>query len=162
MIYENSEGSTLQTKQPIAKNIPPVAIDTLVDNFTKATAEGRVNIINSVDEDYSWQLVLESKNAAVEAVRQNNYELIRKGLILHSIENSGYDWRDNLIRLTLLYHCAKKLDPNPDLLFKEIAGISQHPMNKLIEDFLTRNDKTIEAMGYIESYEPEFDYKQAF
>jgi len=140
--------------------VDPIDIYKLTDDYLNATGEEREAIIKSFDEESSWHLLLESKTLAVEAVKQNNYELVKKGLILHSIENSRNDWRDNLVRLSLLYNSGKKLNENPNILFEEIASISQKNMKELLLSFIQREekDKSIDVMGYKEVSSPSFDY----
>lgn len=136
-------------------------INQLTKEYFDATDDKREQIRNSFDEKTSWELLLKSEELAVQAVRQNDYDLVKKGLILQSIENSRTDYRDNLVRVSLLYNSARKLNQDPDNLFREIASISDTEIKELLLDFVKRKekDKSISVMGYKEISDPEFDYK---
>lgn len=142
----------------------PMDVYKLADKYFNANADEREAIRNSFTEQTSWDLLLKSETLAAEAVRKNNYDLVKKGLILHSIENSRTDWRDNLVRFSLLYHSGKKLNEDPNVLFKEIADISQTRMQDLLLGFIKRKekDKSISVMGYKEINDPDFNYKRTF
>lgn len=139
-------------------------INKLTQDYLEATDDKRQSIRNSFNEDTAWNLLLYSKTLAVEAVRQNNYDLVKKGLILQSIENARTDWRDNIVRLSLLYNSGKKLNENPNTLFEEIANISGNKIKDIFLNFIKRKeeDKSISVMGYKEINEPDFDYVNTF
>ena len=135
-------------------------IHDLTGQYLAANANKRKFIRNSFNDDASWNLILQSRVLAVEAVRQQDYDLVKKGIILHSIENARYDLRDNIIRLSLLYNSGKKLKEDPDILFREIAKISDSKIKNVLLSFPKRTpeNKSITAMGYKEIYDPQFDY----
>ena len=134
--------------------------DQLIKEYLEATNDRREQIRNSFDNDTAWSFLKKCKDLSVEAVRQNNYDFIKQGLVLQSIENARTDKRDNIVRLSLLYNSARKLHQDPDILFEEIAHISAVEIKEILLNFIkrTEREKSISVMGYKEINDPGFDY----
>src|SRR5262245_49374408 len=70
------------------------------------------------------------------------------------------DYRDDLMVICPLYHCAVHLDINPGLLFEEIAAISNEFIAPLLRSFWQRSEelRSLKAFGYQEERTPDGVY----
>lgn len=62
---------------------------------------------------------------SVEAVRQNNSDLIEQGLVALIMESGGGDWRDSIIALFQLYHSAVKIGMDAQAAITKIAELAE-------------------------------------
>ncbi len=103
-----------------------------------------------------------SERMAILAVRKNSERPLFEGLIAHVIEDFRFDARENLVRLSLLYHSASKIGLDPIALFDRAAALATPKAAKYIRDFARRSPelRRIEAMRFRETITPEgFSYE---
>jgi hypothetical protein len=118
----------------------------------------RTLIRSMIDYKPSAAFVGYSELAAVEAIRSKRTVAIQNALIAHVIENLAWgDVRDNLVRLGLVYHCARAIDPNPADFFLDAAKIAGPAMSAVLADFVRRPDldEILSAMGWEEVATPD-------
>ena len=88
---------------------------------------------------------------ATQALRKASPDRIKDGLAAVLLERERYDWRDNVIVLSLLNDAAKKIGTDPLMLFGDAARLAPNlPSSETIREFPRRKpeDLAIEAMGY--------------
>lgn len=140
-------------------------ISLLIDSIVNATNEERQFISSIFTDDYSFTFICFSERMACLAVREKSEKYLFEGLIAHAIEGGKFDWRENILVLSLLYHSAVKIGTNPDLLFNKAAEFAEGEIREIIRNFPRRahEDRNIEAMGYVESEnEQGFCYKRTW
>jgi hypothetical protein len=79
-------------------------------------------------------------------------ERIRVRLIYHSIENARSDFRDNGMDVCLCYHAGLRAGVNVEVLFEEVAVLSQEWMAGLLRGFFRwkPEDRCLWAQGFQE------------
>lgn len=140
-------------------------ISVLIDAFVNATSEEQRFISSVFTDDHSFTFIRFSERMACLAVREKSEKYIFEGLIAHVIENGKFDWRENILVLSLLYHSAIKIGADPVLLFNKAAALAEGEIKEIIRNFPNRapEDRSIEAMGYVESEsEQGFCYKRTW
>lgn len=140
-------------------------LSSFMDIFVKATKEEQSFIISSFSDDYSSTFFLFSERMACLAVRERSEKYLFEGLIAHAIEGAKFDWRENILVLSLIYHSAVKIGVDPVTLFKRASEFAEEPIAHIIHEFPDRKpeDRSIEAMGYIESSDKDgFKYKRTW
>lgn len=94
--------------------------------------------------------------AATLAVRQNDAERLRLGLIGNAIANSPIPPRRNVdSALAVFHHCARVLGLDPQALFSDVAHFSTDDMAATLEGFGRRTDVTLNQFGWREIKTPE-------
>lgn len=148
------------------RSLPEVviaAIDSLVDVFVTSDLDTRCQITHQVDWTFSFAFFLYAGRTAVESVRQNEPELLRRGLVALAIENLAFDYRDSLSPLSMIYCSARKFPQvRADELFQDVAGLSCSPFNAFLSGFIKtpETSKSITRFGWKESAPPAlFDYE---
>lgn len=140
-------------------------ISDLLESYVNASAEERKFIRDSFSDKYSFTLFFFSERMACLAVRAKSEKYLFEGLIAHAIEGGKFDWRENILVLSLIYHSAVKLGCDPNVLFKRAAGFAEEPIAQIIQEFPDRKpeERSIQAMGYEESTDDEgFLYKRTW
>jgi hypothetical protein len=138
-------------------------IRVLTTSFLNGTDLERALIISTFNENHSMTLLLFSERMASLAVRRNSEEILLAGLIAHLIENWRLDPRENLVRLSLLYHAAVKIGCPPEELFSRASAYAPKDIADQLHAFVHRRprNKAIEAMGYCESRDADgFRYER--
>lgn len=136
-------------------------IESVVDTFVSSGNLERKNIVNKRPSTEFSRACLEFMTfAAKHSVIQNSRELLVKGLYANVIEGANSDFRDNLMRLTLLYHSAIILGLDAQEEFQIVADNTEGKGKDLIVSYIKRTPdlKTLKCMGYKTTSEPEFDY----
>lgn len=140
-------------------------ISDLIDTYVNTSSEGQNFIRGVFSHKYSSTFFFFSERMACLAIREKLEKHIFEGLIAHAIENGKFDWRENILVLSLLYHSAVKIGTDPTLLFNRAAAFAEGEIKKIIQNFPNRvpEDRSIEAMGYVESEnEQGFCYKRTW
>ena len=136
-------------------------ITILIELYKNASTEEQGIIRGSIDRETSEQLISYSHLAAVECVRKQSKKILFNGIIAQAIENAKIDYRDNIGNLFLLYHSAKRIHEDPNLLIREAIQLSSKAFGKILYDFLGRSDldsDIVKLSGYKAVDKPEFDY----
>ena len=135
-----------------------------VEKYIQSDTNSRQVIEREVrqSKDNLWSMLNFMSECAVQAVRHKEKSYIEKGLYANVIEGCGQDYRDNLVRLTKLYHSCLILELNPEKIFNSIAIHSIGAGKDLIVSFIKRknSDKTLKCMGLKTTFEPHFDFVQ--
>ncbi len=112
-------------------------------------AAGREVIRKSIPDECRLVTLGFSDRFATLAARAKSEELLRKGYAVHSIEGFRYDERENILRLVLLTHVAKKLGLNSNELLDWTASLSSTETQRQLAAFKDRPDEinTLKTMG---------------
>jgi hypothetical protein len=147
--------------QPIPCELDSV-IGNLVSLYMKLSPTERETIHSLTKERNSYTLLAFAERMAALGVREKSRERLLEGLLSLIIENYNVDWRDNLTKLAPLYHSAVKIGVDPQGLFTEAAAYGHNEVAEITREFPQREpqNRSLEAFGYKESYEPDvFRYK---
>lgn len=136
----------------------PTSLDSALRELCRVFAEGdeesRTRMRESISMDELYTLLMFSKRAAVFAMREQDVDWVVKGLTaVAMIECERTDFRDILWALGVLYHSAKRIGDNPDLLLRNASTISEPNVSELILGFIRRSpaDRNLQASwGYDE------------
>lgn len=141
-------------KQPISSEIDDEISDILAD-LSAYNQKDLELIADSVSGDNGRVLGLFAERMASLAVRQNSIEPVKRGLFALLIYARTEDPRDVLLVLSLLHDAAIKVRGMPKTIFNEVGAVFGG--SSLLSDFLNRSDedKSIDAMGYVESKNEE-------
>jgi hypothetical protein len=101
-------------------------IDSLSDAFLHATQDERDNLTISTGPELTSLLGF-AWHAAEEAVQTQSLNWVKKGLLAMAIEGGSVDLRDNIVRIAVLFNSARHLDPDPAILFREVAALARNP-----------------------------------
>jgi len=149
-----------------SRELPPhiiASIDTLVDAFVAGDSDEKLRINREVEYTFSFAFFLYAGRAAVESVRRNRPELLRRGLGALAIENLIFDARDSLREVAKLYNSAQKFPQlDPDEVFRSVASTSTTPFNEALSGFIQRSgaSKSLARFGLQESTPPTpFNYE---
>ena len=94
---------------------------------------------------------------AILGARENSENRLFEGLMAHVLEDLRYDYRENLIRLSLLHYSAFKIGLNPYDLFQRAAAFATPETADLLLGYGRRKPGIglIESMGYKEVMTPD-------
>lgn len=108
----------------------------------------------------AWLMLEYMSESAKLAVINKDKSYIEQGLYANVIEGCKQDYRDNLIRLTKLYHSPIILELNPDKIFKSVANQTRGEGKELILKFIKRApcNKTLKCMGLKTTRGEQFDF----
>lgn len=140
-------------------------ISNLIGTYINANSEEQNFIRDAFSHKYSSTFFFFSERMACLAVREKSEKYIFEGLIAHAIENGKFDWRENILILSLLYHSAVKIGSDPIALFNKAAEFAEGKIKEIIKSFPNRapENRSIETMGYVESVnEQGFCYKRTW
>lgn len=94
--------------------------------------------------------------AATLAVRRNDRDLLRLGLIGNLIANSPIPPNRNVeAALAVFYHCAKKLEIEPSDLFEEASQYAFDEMSSRLVTFGQKPDVSLKQYGWREIKTPD-------
>jgi hypothetical protein len=98
-----------------------------------------------------------SRRMAILGVRENSENRLFEGLMAHVIEDFRYDYRENLIMLSLLHYSAYKIGLNPYGLFQRAAAFATPETADHLLGYGRRKPGVglIESMGYREVVTPD-------
>lgn len=105
-----------------------------------------------------WSLPLARTLLITDAY--SSEQRVRAKLILLSLYESQSDFREDLIEMSAVYHCAVRIGLDPQRLFEEIARLSGEKIARHLRDFCHRlpEDRDIKAFGYHEEQTPDGIY----
>lgn len=144
----------------------------LIQRFIQSSDEERTFIRSIFSDKHSFAFIGFSQRMAVLAVRKRSEKYLFEGLIAHVIEGGKFDWRENVLVLSLLYHSAVKIGADPVALFTRAAALAGKPsaeeladvpIAKTIREYPHRAPeyRSIQAMGYEEAKDADgFCYKR--
>jgi hypothetical protein len=125
-------------RKPLAPEFLDAASE-LCDLYVSASAKERDEIRSNLSLPGANVMGGFANVMAVEAVRQNSPDLVRKALIALSIENCRPDYRDSTACLSRVFHSAVKLGMDVPHVFSEMAAISGPAGTKLFLNWLARD-----------------------
>jgi hypothetical protein len=134
----------------------------LAELYLASTEIERTSIRDSVSDDCRLLILGFSNRLAIMADRTANGRLLLLALVAHSIEDFGYDERENILRLALVDHVALKLKIRPTELFDRAIEVSAPRAAAGFQAFDARKPgmKSIRVMGLVEVTTPEgVDYQ---
>ena len=141
----------------------PNAVDELcgriVEAYLHASDVERASIRSAGPDEKMRIFLTYASRMAVVAVRKQSEALIFSALVGLCIEDCGWDERETLLRLSLVYHSARKLGLDAAVMFDKAAQMSTPQAGKVLRRF-ARKPTSIAAMGYSESIGQDggFDY----
>ena len=100
----------LKWEKLVGKGLLPIpsALDDdlsrLVNRYIQGTAEEQAFIRDTFADKNSFAFIGFSERMANLAVRKESEKYLFEGLIAHVIEGGKFDWRENILVLSLLYH----------------------------------------------------------
>jgi hypothetical protein len=97
-----------------------------------------------------------SDRFAILAERGKSEELLRIGYVAHAIEGFRYDARENILKLALLAHVARKIGCIPNEMVDWAASMGSDEARAFLASFKQRPDEinTLETMGIKETSTP--------
>lgn len=148
----------------LAKRIPDPLdseIASLVD--TAREAGGWADLRARVGQEHESLFRLFAERMASEAVRLGNVEPLEQALIALAAGGLERDSREAMLIVPLVYRSAELLGEDPARLFEEVAALLGGPTADTLRGFLQRPDRSIGAMGYIESNDEDgFRYRRTW
>jgi hypothetical protein len=90
-----------------------------------------------------------SERMAILGVRRHAESDLLNGLMAHIIKDFGFDYRENLLLLSLLYHSASRIGSDPVDLFQKAAAFASPKSADYLLGF-ARKPSSIRSMGYKE------------
>ncbi|MCL4803394.1 MAG: hypothetical protein KJ046_03785 [Anaerolineae bacterium] len=94
--------------------------------------------------------------AATLAVRNNDADLLRLGMIGNVIANTPIPANRNVdAALAVFHHCARKLETDPQTLFVDVAQFAAEDMAERLIAFGRRDDVSLKQFGWREIKTPE-------
>ena len=111
---------------------PPIddLVEALIQAFRSASTDQRKVVRDELNTaarnlllNYAWE-------RAVEAVRQESPKAVADGLIALCIDDGGFDLRDSIVRMAVLFRSAEKLGLDAVSLFHEAADVAVNPAFK--------------------------------
>lgn len=123
----------------------------IIEYYKNAESKER-ELIREGMERKDWQrLVILSDYLSDKAINDKNYQSLYAAAALLSIENFNWDYRENTIRLAVIWYIAQELDTNPKELLDDISSISSAKASEFFGEFINRPAKTksLSSMGLI-------------
>ena len=130
----------------------------LCELYLAGTPEERVFMRSRIDLASGKAFMGLGVRQAVVGMREKSEDAIRLGVIAHAIDDlASGDARDTLVRLTLLWHAAKRIGADANALFLEVAAIAGSAFSALLEDWVKRHPslQSLACMGWQEVETPE-------
>jgi len=120
----------------------------LTEQYANSNVAERERIRNIVDPDYRLLLLGFGDRLAILADRTNDSRMVLLALLAHSIEDFRYDERENIFRLALINHVAKKLGETPSKFFDKAIRLSSPKARKKFREFDDRPEelKSLQTM----------------
>lgn len=135
----------------------------LAEFFKKAPAKARHQITQAIPVEKGLAILERGTRLAILADRSANPRLLVDALVAHAIEGARWDYRENILRLALVTHVAKKLGVDDHPIFDEAAAVAEPTVADLLREFVGRpaSMKTIRSSGLEEIQTSEgVDYRQ--
>lgn len=124
-------------------------IEFLIDAVTKDT---EAKILPEMNETHGFVLLAYAERMASLAVRENDVDILSRGLTSLSIASKLVYIKEVLPVLALLYHSASKLGIDLLELLSALNLDDDDELTPYIKRFPNRSteDRSIQAMGYVE------------
>jgi hypothetical protein len=147
----------------------PQPRDTEISNLLRAwialdEVDRKQSALEISDEQRPTLLAYSERMASL-TVRERNQEFIILGLIALGVDGWRYDWRDNVLIVSLHFDAAERISARPEAIFGAAAQwLPEKPARGLCA-FLDRSaeDKSLTAMGYaVGNDEGGFRYRRTW
>jgi hypothetical protein len=127
--------------------------------YARASESERAAIRAAGSPDLMQNFVTYASRMAVVAVRERDEDRIFRGLVGLCIEDCSWDERETLLRLSLLYHSARKLGLDAAKTFNKAAAVATPRTGQVLRRFGAA-PASIASMGYSEGVATDglFDY----
>jgi hypothetical protein len=104
-----------------------------------------------ISDEQRPTLLAYSERMASLAVRERNQEFIILGLIALGVDGWRFDWRDNVLIVSLHFEAAERISASPEAIFAAAAQWLPEQPARGLRAFLGRSahDKSLGAMGYV-------------
>ena len=123
----------------------------IIGAFTALAAPERERFMAALSDGQRALFALFGHRAATLAVRRADPEQLRLGLVGNVIANYAIpDKRHVDVALAVYYHCARKLELNPQAVFDEAAQFATAEMAARLRAFGRRTDVTLRQFGWRE------------
>jgi hypothetical protein len=111
----------------------------------------------AVPPDLSLLLIGFSDRLATLAARTGSEESLTEALVAHAIEGFRHDPRENILRLSVVNHVARRLKVDPGALFARVAAMASPEAREQLEAFAARPEatKSLKAMRLREVQTPQ-------
>jgi hypothetical protein len=103
-------------------------MSSLIEAFLSAGAEQRNIARAALTRASRWFLLGYAWERAEQAIRQRSGEMVAQGLLALAIEDGGYDARDSIMRMSILFRSAEILGLDATRLFANAADLAANPM----------------------------------
>jgi hypothetical protein len=140
-------------------------ISNLIATWMNLNEPSRNESVLQITEQQSTVFLAYSERMASLAVRERNQELLVFGLIALGLDGWRFDWRENIMILSLHYDAAKRIGAKSELLFAKAAALLNERVANALHSFIGRPaaDKSLEAMGYIAAADDQgFRYERTW
>lgn len=126
--------------------------------YDQANAEQRSRLRTAWPMKRRWSLPL-TRTLLITDIYPSE-QRVRASLILFSLQGNRPDFRDDLIELSAIYHCAARIGLDSQRLFEEVARLSGEEAARFLRDFCHRlpEDRDIKAFGFHEEQTPDGVY----
>lgn len=120
-------------------------------------------ILGAVTRSQSEHFYQYAYYAAIYAVRLDDPETLKRGVLALAIENNRLDYRDVMGLLSLLNHSAARLGVQPDSVFSEVMPLAPTQFANMLKGFIQRSgdDRAIRGFGFHEEDTPLFTYSRS-
>jgi len=130
----------------------------LCELYLAGTPDERVFMRSLIDITSGKAFMGLGVRQAVIGMREKSEPAIRLGVVAYAIDDlASGDARDTLVRLTLLWHAAKRIGADANALFLEVAAIAGPAFSALLEDWVKRHPslQSLACMGWQEVETPD-------
>lgn len=143
---ENSAG---YWTSPIPSHLDE-SISESLRHWIKWSSESRAEARSHLGDHEGGFLRGYSERMATLAVRERSPKLIFLGLVALGLEGGRFDWRENLLVISLHYDAANRIGEDADAIFREAAALFEAEIGNAIMEYANRSPegKTIKSMGY--------------
>lgn len=132
------------------------ALAEVVSAYTGWPPPLRKRFVDSLPQDKSGLFAIFGHRAATLAVRESDPDRLRLGLIGNAIANTHIPPNRNVdAALAVFYHCARKLEIDPAILFDEVAPFAAEDMAERLRAFGQREGVTLTKFGWREIRTPD-------
>ncbi len=139
----------------------PCALDEpvawLVDTFLALDEETRGAIIDCVSQRVSQTVACHGIRRATNSVREQTSAGLEDAAVAVVFDAGKFDWRENVIDMSLVHHCGSRAGADADDVFERAAQRLSGEARDLLAGFVRRTEenKRIEVMGYEEHEGPD-------
>ena len=130
-----------------------------LDRILALAAPGRYSIALTEAE----YLLNAARNMSILAVRENDNNWLRYGLLALVVERCTFDYRETISDLSLLDNSARRLGVDLSDTWRGVESIADDNVRTIVLSFLNRSseEKAIHHFGFVEVIRASgFDYKR--